>query len=119
MELHPSAETRGDLAFIYTRMGEGGKARELLDEMTGATGQPDPFLEASIGLANGDLEVALSGVQRSFAAGNHFVVNLLVSPDMVPLHGRPEFQQIVRRLGLERRIAYTAEYARNRVIVPN
>jgi TolB-like protein/DNA-binding winged helix-turn-helix (wHTH) protein/thioredoxin-like negative regulator of GroEL len=116
VELHPSPETRGDLALVYARMGDSEKAREVLNEIPDSrgTGQPDPLFEASIALAHGNLEVALSGVRRSYAEGNHFVVNLLVSPDMVPLHGRSEYQQVVRRLGLERRVAHTADYVRRR-----
>jgi len=114
-ELHPSDETRGDLAVIHARKGDTERARELLSENRHLGGTKfDPPYEARVALALGDLESAMSAVERSYAQGDVFIFDVLLSPDMVPLHGRPEFQQIVKRLGLERRVAYTAEHARNR-----
>jgi TolB-like protein/DNA-binding winged helix-turn-helix (wHTH) protein len=116
VELHPIADTRADLAMAYARAGDLPRARNMLTELR-VPGRQEGFgalHEATIALALGDLETALSAIEQSFAENDHFVIDLLLSPDMVPLHGRPEFQQMVRRLGLERRVAYTAEYVRKR-----
>lgn len=115
-ELHPSADTATDLAVAYARLGDTSWARELLAKSGNreALQVIKPHHEAQVALALGDLEAALKAVERSFAEPNSFAVELLLWPDMVPLHGRPEFQKMVRQLGLERRVAYTAEYVRNR-----
>jgi adenylate cyclase len=113
LELHDAVETRTDMVTTHAAVGETRKARKLADELlaTGGNVKFPPNLHAQMGLALRDREMTLSALERGYAERDQFIVNILLSPDAIALHGEPRFHKIVRELGLEQRLSHTARHA--------
>ena len=91
----------GLLGYAYAKSGDVAKARALLDELLTASKSRyvAPYSVALIYNALGDREQTLAWLERGYEAGDHKMNLLKVDPKWNNLHGDPQFDDLVRRIG--------------------
>jgi adenylate cyclase len=111
VELHDSVETRTDLAVVYALKGEVAASQRILADLTAphSTAYLRPALRSSAAVASGDIEAALTALEQSVTEGDSVAIQNLHWRLFEPLHDEPRFQDVVRRLGQERRVALLIE----------
>jgi serine/threonine-protein kinase len=88
-----------DLAAAKAIAGDAASARQLLDEVL--AGEPIPAYEvAKVHLALGDKGEALRWLRRAFEERAHSMVFLRMDRQLKPLHGEPEFEALVKQVGI-------------------
>ncbi len=88
-----------DLAAAKAIAGDAASARQLLDEVL--AGEQIPAYEvAKVHLALGDKGEALRWLRRAFEERAHSMVFLLMDRQLKPLHGEPEFEALVKQVGI-------------------
>jgi Tfp pilus assembly protein PilF len=97
-----STSDRGYEAYGLARAGEIARARVILAELTasGAREHVGPLSIAHCHLGLGELEAALTWIDRAYAAGSCQWPYLLADPLYEPLAGVEAFQRIRQRVGL-------------------
>jgi len=91
------------LAHAYAVSGRTAKARELLAELTAASGARyvAPFTLAAIRVGLGEHDAALELLDRAWRGHDRGMAWLKVSPRFDPLRGEAKFEEILRRLRLD------------------
>ena len=107
VELDENGETLRYLAITHARAGELGQARALFPKMEAHGARPS----AGIHVALGNTEAALAALEMELKARDRWLPEYLHYPELLPLHGQPRFQRIVRLLSQERRVEQTARLA--------
>ncbi|HKQ20105.1 MAG TPA: protein kinase [Candidatus Eisenbacteria bacterium] len=94
---------KGLLAHAYAVSGKKDRARELLAELTAASGSRyvAPYSLAAIRVGLGEHDAALELLDRAWRGHDRGMAWLKVSPRFDPLRGHPSFQEILRRLRLD------------------
>jgi len=94
---------KGLLAHAYAVSGRKERARELLAELTAASGSRyvAPYSLAAIRVGLGEHDAALELLDRAWRGHDRGMAWLKVSPRFDPLRGHPSFQEILRRLRLD------------------
>jgi serine/threonine-protein kinase len=107
-ELNELADTLNRLAMAHLDVGETTEARKVIArlEARGAS------MGAGLCLALKDRECALTSLERSYAQRDRWLPDYLHYKELLPLHGEPRFQRLVRLLGQERRVEQTARVNR-------
>ena len=107
VELDENGDTLRNLATTHARAGELDQARAILPRMEARGGRPS----AGIHVALGDTEAALATLELELKERDRWLPESLHYPELLPLHGQPRFQKIVRLLGQERRVEQTSKRA--------
>jgi serine/threonine-protein kinase len=111
VELHPSVDTRADLAITYARAGDLETARALLKQLDDqrADRHFPSTTRALVALALGDNEGAILALEAAYDERDRYLIPILHEQRLIPLHEDPRFKRLVELLGQERRIAYLVE----------
>jgi adenylate cyclase len=92
------------LASAYARSGNAVQARKLLRELMDL--QKQRYVSpAAIGLLNislGEKERAFEWLEKAYQERSNFMAYLGVNPVVDPLRSDPRFQDLLRRIGLEK-----------------
>jgi TolB-like protein/DNA-binding SARP family transcriptional activator/Flp pilus assembly protein TadD len=98
-----SAIARAALARMHAVRGDREAARALLSELVGEgeTGYVPSYEIARVHEALEDPDAALAWLERAFSERAHSLVFLRVDPGLEGLRGRPEFEALAERVGLE------------------
>lgn len=97
---HPAPQAA--LAHLYTRLGWSGDARKLMQELTSlATKRYVPAFDLMLGeAARKEKQSALSWLEKACEERSILLAYVNVWPTLDPLRSEPQFNAIVRRLGL-------------------
>jgi len=106
-ELNEDAATLGTLAITHARAGEADEARAAVAKLNALQVRASPGVHVALG----DHEAALTALELEFRERDRWLPESLHYPELMPLHGQPRFQRIVRLLGQEKRVAQTANRA--------
>jgi TolB-like protein/DNA-binding winged helix-turn-helix (wHTH) protein/Tfp pilus assembly protein PilF len=94
----------GRLASAYAMSGNTVQARKLLRELMDLQKQryvsPAAIAQLYIGL--GEKDRAFEWLEKAYQERSNFMANLGVSPVVDPLRSDPRFQDLLRRIGLEK-----------------
>jgi serine/threonine-protein kinase len=107
LELHEDADTLRTLAITHARAGDLDLARAAVARLNARGIRTSPGIHAALG----DHEAALAALELDYTERDRWVPEYLHYPELLPLHGEPRFQRIVRILGQERRVEQTANLA--------
>jgi TolB-like protein/tetratricopeptide (TPR) repeat protein len=97
-----NASTRGFLGYVYAMTGRQEDARRLLAELK-AQSQHEyvpAMTMAHIHVGLGEYDAALDELDHAWRQGS-LAPELNALPEFAPLHGRPRYQALLRKLGLE------------------
>jgi TolB-like protein/DNA-binding SARP family transcriptional activator len=99
-----STIARAALARAHAVRGDAAAARTLLAGLVaeGGTGYVPSYEIARVHEALDDPDAALVWLERAFSERAHSLVFLRVDPGLDGLRGRPEFEALAERVGLER-----------------
>jgi TolB-like protein/DNA-binding SARP family transcriptional activator/Tfp pilus assembly protein PilF len=103
-----SAIALAALARVHALAGDGAGAGALVREFETRDGEGAyvPAYEiAAVHEARGDAAAALDWLERARGERSHSMVFLSVDPRLASLRGNPAFEELVRRVGLDRRPA--------------
>jgi tetratricopeptide (TPR) repeat protein len=91
-------------AYVYGRSGQPGKARAALRklEQEAKKRRLNPGALIWGNLAVGDKDVALGWLEKAYAQHSSVLAALKVEPAYDPLRGDARFQELLRRVGLDR-----------------
>ncbi|MEW6323177.1 MAG: tetratricopeptide repeat protein, partial [Acidobacteriota bacterium] len=96
-----SPAARADLAWIYGLSGRQDEARRLIAELEQTASRsfvpPDGLAQASLGI--GDIDAALSWIDRALATRVATLANLAVDPMWDPMRGQPRFAAALETIG--------------------
>ena len=89
-------------AYIEGRAGHAADARQAMDELLNLNRQQpvDPMIIANGYVGVGDNNQALAWLEKAYAQHSNELVSLKVSPVYDVLRGEPQFQDLIRRVGL-------------------
>jgi TolB-like protein/DNA-binding winged helix-turn-helix (wHTH) protein/Tfp pilus assembly protein PilF len=90
------------LAYLYGRTGEPKQARRALAELEEMNRHRpiDPAIVSWAYLGMGDNDRALSGLEKAYAQHSNVMTTLKVEPRYDVLRSDPQFQDLMRRVGL-------------------
>jgi TolB-like protein/DNA-binding winged helix-turn-helix (wHTH) protein/Flp pilus assembly protein TadD len=91
-----------NLAYIYGRSGQQAKADQQLSKLLDLNRlQPvDPIVIVTAYLGTGNNDQAIAWLEKAYAEHSNSLTGLKVEPLYDPLRGDPQFQKILRRVGL-------------------
>jgi tetratricopeptide (TPR) repeat protein len=91
------------LAYAYALAGHKDRAMALLDQLYAGheSGLIVPYRVAAVYVALGDEAQAFKWLDKSYDTHDNWLAQLKVDPVMDPLRSRPQFQQLMRRMGLD------------------
>jgi serine/threonine-protein kinase len=95
------------LAYAYAMSGQKHRAMALLDQLYAGHGSGliVPYRVAAVYVALGDAAQAFRWLDKSYDAHDNWLAQLKVDPVMDPLRSRPQFQQLMRKMGFDSIIA--------------
>jgi eukaryotic-like serine/threonine-protein kinase len=100
-----NAPTLGTLGMAYGLAGRRDEARAVLEELitTRRTTYVPPFAMTLVHLGLGELDQALDWLEKGVEERDVLVVSIVKSEPqlLAPLHGRPRFQALLRKMNLE------------------
>jgi Flp pilus assembly protein TadD len=103
-ELSKSPSFVGRLASAYATSGNTAQARKLLRELMDLQKQryvsPAALAQLYIGL--GEKDRAFEWLEKAYQERSNFMAYLGVNPVVDPLRPDPRFQDLLRRIGLEK-----------------
>jgi serine/threonine protein kinase/tetratricopeptide (TPR) repeat protein len=93
-----------ELGHVYAVSGQRAEAMKMLSELKDLSRHKyvAAFDIAVIHVGLGETDQAFQWLERSYAARERFLVNLMVEPVLDPLRSDPRFAELVRRVGLWR-----------------
>ena len=103
MEISSSgAEPRGGLGHLLAGMGREEGAREILREMSRASGpvNSSAFQEAVVLAGLREVDSAIARLQASAEERSPEILELGIDPRLAPLRDDPRFGELARRIGL-------------------
>lgn len=91
-------------AYVSGRSGDQAQAKLALDHLgqLGTHGMLDPLCFAIAYIGTGDNNQALGWLEKAYAERSSSLTALKVDPIYDPLRGEPRFQELLRRVGLEK-----------------
>ena len=91
------------LGYGYGLLGQPERAREILRELEVEWSDAEiTYMERAKVLAGlGDTEGALALLERAYSGSEPWIIGLKIDSGFEPLHGLPEFDSLLRRLGVE------------------
>jgi tetratricopeptide (TPR) repeat protein len=100
---------RGYQAYGVARAGEQAKARQILDQLVAAAQREyvAPLSIAHCHLGLGDIDDALTWIERAYVAGMSQWPYYLAAPFYEPLFRYKRFQSVLERIGLPRPLGAT------------
>jgi len=95
------------LAALAHTLGKAGKtmeARRILEELTELAKHKyvSPYFFAGIHVGLGDQERAIEYLEKCYEEHSHWLIYLHLDPGMDDLRANPQFQDLLRRIGLPR-----------------
>lgn len=92
------------IAYVSGRSGDQAQAKLALEhlESLGTHGTADPLCFAIAYIGTGDNNQALGWLEKAYVGRSSSLTALKVDPIYDPLRGEPRFQELVRRVGLEK-----------------
>ena len=108
VELLEHPDTLNMLAIAYANVGQIADAQAVVARLEARGTRRG----AAVCLAFRDRECALAALERSLAERDGWLPEMLHHKAMLPLHGEPRFQRLVRLMGHERRVDQTARLNR-------
>ena len=92
------------LGHSYARLGRRDEAQRRLDELTARVGQRgiSPYFIAIIYLGLGEKNRALEWLEKAYADRSGSLLQLKVDPIFDSLRAEPRFDELVRKVGLQR-----------------
>jgi adenylate cyclase len=88
-------------AFIYACAGDPAAARRIADANTGSFVK-NPFFRAWFHAVLGEKDEAFAWLEKMYQERNYMLHNLKVAPEFEPLRSDPRFNDLLRRIGLEK-----------------
>jgi serine/threonine-protein kinase len=106
---HRSAPFVASLARAQAAAGDRAVALTLLQELEtrAAQGYVPSYEVAKVHLALGDQQRALDLLEHAYQERQHSLVFLGIDPQLVPLHGVPRFERLVKQVDAARRAPST------------
>jgi serine/threonine protein kinase/tetratricopeptide (TPR) repeat protein len=100
---------RAALAHTYGQSGRAKEARQVLDDLTSLAKKKyvAPHFFAGIHIGLGDSDRALEYLEKSYEEHSHWLIYLHIDPSMDGLRDSPQFQDLLRRVGLPMQAART------------
>jgi tetratricopeptide (TPR) repeat protein len=95
-------ETDSYPAIAYARLGETGKAREILSGLKQKfeKSYTSPFMIAIIHVALGEIDEAFRWLYKNFEVHDHLITYVEVEPTLDPVRGDPRYVDLLGKLGL-------------------
>ena len=97
----PPESDLGALGHAYARLGETGRALEILDQIKAS---PSPrtgaFYVAQVYTGLGDNDKALDWLERGYERHVRWLPHINVSPFFEPVRSEPRFQALLKKMGL-------------------
>jgi serine/threonine-protein kinase len=97
-----SSLMRAALAQTFATAGRRKKAIQILDDLTKLTKQKyvAPYFFAGIHIGLGEDDRAIEYLEKSYEERSHWLIYLHLDPSMDALRSNPNFQDLLRRVGL-------------------
>jgi eukaryotic-like serine/threonine-protein kinase len=90
------------LAQTYAAAGKKSEAIHILDDLTKLSTQKyvAPYFFAGIHIGMGEFDRAMEYLEKSYQEHSHWLIYLHIDPSLDALRPNPQFQDILRRVGL-------------------
>jgi TolB-like protein/Tfp pilus assembly protein PilF len=99
-----NAPVLGGLGFAYAKAGREKEARKILDKLLNLSEEKyvDPYYIAYVYMGLRDREKAFEYLEKCLDVGDMYVFYLPIDPTFAELHEDPRYQEIMRRIGLNK-----------------